>query len=119
MSLSKPLVYNSCCLLAALVGELAASATGTEVAVTISNRPLLRTPSRFARMSQGTFWNTGNGSPDAVCFQVDRPGVLIAGVGVYGGSGAYEYDLELLDEVRRSSSSVSGQGDFFICVWAG
>ena len=60
--------------------------------------PLQFTPCRFGRVSQGCYWNTGNGSPDALCFSVDRPGVVVAGVGVYcGGAGAtYECDVELL-----------------------
>ena len=51
-------------------------------------------------MSQNAYWNPGNGNPDAVCFSVDRPGVVIAGIGVYGGGSHYDYELELLDEVR-------------------
>ena len=62
------------------------------------------TPSRFTRTSQSRTWNTGNGSPDAICFCVDRPGIVIAGVGVYGGVGTYDYELEVLDE-----SGVGGQ----------
>jgi len=65
----------------------------------LSNQPMLSTPCRFGRTSQGSYWNSGNGSPDAVCFSVDRPGVMIAGVGVYGGGGSYECDVELLDDV--------------------
>lgn len=57
------------------------------------------TPSRFTRTNQSRTWNTGNGSPDAICFAVDRGGVAIAGVGVYGGVGSYDYELELLDDV--------------------
>ena len=59
-----------------------------------SGRPLLRTPNRFTRTSQSAYWNTGNGSPDAVCFTVDKPGIVIAGLCVYGGGGQYDYDLE-------------------------
>lgn len=50
-------------------------------------------------MNQSRTWNTGNGSPDAICFQVDREGISIIGVGVYGGIGHYEYELELLEDV--------------------
>lgn len=56
------------------------------------------TPSRFTRMSQSAFWNTSSGSPDAVAFSVDRPGIVIAGICVYGGTGTYEYEAELLEE---------------------
>lgn len=57
------------------------------------------TPSRFTRTNQSRTWNTGNGSPDAISFQVDRPGITIIGVGIFGGSGHYEYELELLEDV--------------------
>ena len=50
-------------------------------------------------------WNTGNGSPDAICFSVDRPGVMITGAGVYGGVGTFDYELELLSD----QSSAGGQ----------
>lgn len=66
-----------------------------------SSRPLLTTPNRFTRTSPSAYWNAGNGSPDAVCFSVDRPGIVIAGICVFGGGGAgqYDYDMELLDDV--------------------
>lgn len=58
------------------------------------------TPSRFTKVSQNRTWNTGNGSPDAICFSVDRSGIMIAGVTVYGGVGnEWHYELELLDDV--------------------
>lgn len=31
--------------------------------------------------------------------QVDRSGISIVGVGIYGGIGHYEYELELLEDV--------------------
>lgn len=71
-----------------------------------SGRPLLRTPNRFTRTSQSAYWNTGNGSPDAVCFTVDKPGIVIAGLCVYGGGGQYDYDLELLDDVSWKFSFI-------------
>ena len=76
----------------------------------VSSQPLLSTPNRFGRTSQGSYWNSGNGSPDAVCFSVDRPGVIIAGVGVYGGGGSYECDVELLDDVNLLSVCL------FVCL---
>jgi len=76
-----------------------------QVAGGVYNQPMLSTPNRFGRTSQGSYWNSGNGSPDAVCFSVDRPGVVIAGVGVYGGGGSYECDVELLDDVVISTLS--------------
>uniref|UniRef100_A0ABM0LXG7 Probable E3 ubiquitin-protein ligase MYCBP2 n=1 Tax=Saccoglossus kowalevskii TaxID=10224 RepID=A0ABM0LXG7_SACKO len=97
------LVSNACSLLACIVSELAASATGSENDIQSTGRPILTTPTRFARVSQGRSWNTGNGSPDAVCFSVDRSGVIIIGFGVFGGLGQYEYELELLDDIEGSS----------------
>ena len=57
------------------------------------------------RVNQSRAWNTGNGSPDAICFTVDRPGITLVGVSVYGGLGNYEYSLELLHDVRVSEIS--------------
>lgn len=62
-------------------------------------RTLHVTPSRFIRTNQSRTWNTGNGSPDAICFIVDHPGISIVGVGIYGGIGHYEYELEILEDV--------------------
>jgi len=67
------------------------------------DRPLYTSPNRFTRMSQSAYWNPGNGSPDSVCFSVDKPGIVIAGVGVYGGGPHYDYELEILDEVTQVS----------------
>lgn len=66
--------------------------------VPAGGRALHITPSRFTRTSQSRTWNTGNGSPDAICFTVDRPGVAVAGVCVYGGVGTYDYEVEIMDE---------------------
>ena len=66
-----------------------------------TSRPMLTTPNRFTRTSPTAYWNAGNGSPDAVCFSVDTAGIVIAGICVYGGvgSGQYDYEVELLDDV--------------------
>ena len=65
---------------------------------------LLVTPSRFLRNLSSRIWNTGNGSPDAIAFSVDRSGILIAGAGIYGGVGTYDFELELLAEDVRNHS---------------
>lgn len=54
------------------------------------------------RVNTSRTWSTGNGSPDAICFLVDRPGVALVGVCVYVGAGQYEYNIELLYDVRSS-----------------
>ncbi|XP_023654220.2 E3 ubiquitin-protein ligase MYCBP2 isoform X4 [Paramormyrops kingsleyae] len=93
---SPHLVSNTCSLLASIVNELTASALGTEVDRLSSLHSVKCTPSRFTKTSQGRSWNTGNGSPDAICFVVDKPGVVLVGVCVYGGGGIHEYELEVL-----------------------
>ncbi|XP_041463237.1 E3 ubiquitin-protein ligase MYCBP2-like isoform X3 [Lytechinus variegatus] len=91
------LVKNASRLLTCIVSELSAMACISESDNQTSGRPLLTTPSRFNRVSQNRGWSTGNGTPDAVCFSVDKPGIMVAGFCVYGGVGYYNYELELLD----------------------
>lgn len=69
------------------------------------------------RMNQSRAWNTGNGSPDAICFTVDRPGIMLVGVCVYGGMGNYEYSLELLHDVRVSSLFLYFECYFYTFEW--
>ncbi|KAL0280278.1 UNVERIFIED_CONTAM: hypothetical protein PYX00_001618 [Menopon gallinae] len=98
--LSNDLITNCCHLLARVIAELASQSNGSDEDLQAScGRVLHTTPSRFMRTNQTRTWNTGKGSPDAICFTVDRPGIVIAGVCVYGGIGMYEYELELLDDV--------------------
>uniref|UniRef100_A0A9J8BNW3 E3 ubiquitin-protein ligase MYCBP2 n=1 Tax=Cyprinus carpio carpio TaxID=630221 RepID=A0A9J8BNW3_CYPCA len=93
---SPHLVSNTCGLLASIVSELTASALGSEVDGLNSLHSVKSTPNRFTKTSQGRSWNTGNGSPDAICFTVDKPGVVLVGFCVYGGGGIHEYELEVL-----------------------
>lgn len=93
------LTRNSCHLLARVVAELVQQCSSSEEELQgACGRVLHTTPSRFTRTNQSRTWNTGNGSPDAICFQVDRSGVSIAGAVIYGGLGHYEYELELLED---------------------
>lgn len=63
---------------------------------------------RFTKTSQGRSWNTGNGSPDAICFAVDKPGIVVVGFAVYGGGGIHEYELEVLvDDVSVTLAAFS------------
>ncbi|XP_073711042.1 E3 ubiquitin-protein ligase MYCBP2 isoform X18 [Misgurnus anguillicaudatus] len=97
MELFSPhLVSNTCGLLASIVSELTASALGSEVDGLNSLHSVKATPNRFTKTSQGRSWNTGNGSPDAICFTMDKPGVVLVGFCVYGGGGIHEYELEVL-----------------------
>ncbi|KAK7882381.1 hypothetical protein WMY93_028555 [Mugilogobius chulae] len=93
---SPHLVSNTCGLLASIVSELTASALGSEVDGLNSLHSVKASPNRFTKTSQGRSWNTGNGSPDAICLTVDKPGVVLVGVCVYGGGGIHEYELEVL-----------------------
>uniref|UniRef100_A0A672TBT7 RCR-type E3 ubiquitin transferase n=1 Tax=Sinocyclocheilus grahami TaxID=75366 RepID=A0A672TBT7_SINGR len=93
---SPHLVSNTCGLLASIVSELTASALGSEVDGLNSLHSVKSTPNRFTKTSQGRSWNTGNGSPDAICFTMDKPGVVLVGFCVYGGGGIHEYELEVL-----------------------
>ncbi|XP_050560251.1 E3 ubiquitin-protein ligase MYCBP2 isoform X7 [Spodoptera frugiperda] len=96
-----------CCkLIARIVAEMSTSATS--IRDTDSNVVKnFVTPSRFMRVNQTRAWNTGNGSPDAICFTVDRPGVTLVGVCVYGGLGNYEYSVELLHDLRASADEAN------------
>lgn len=57
---------------------------------------------RFARRDPNRTWNTGNFTPDAISFSVDRRGIAIAGAMVYSGTGSYEYQLDLLYDSLES-----------------
>ncbi|CAH0716565.1 unnamed protein product, partial [Brenthis ino] len=60
------------------------------------------TASRFMRVNTARTWSTGNGSPDAICFTVDRPGVALCGACVFVGTGQYDYSIELLHDMRTT-----------------
>lgn len=94
------LILNCCYVLSRVIAELAAQSSEDELQAACG-RLLYNTPCRFARTNQTRSWNTGNGSPDAICFSVDKPGIVIAGAGIYTGAGVYEYELELLDDVSQ------------------
>ncbi|KAG9437358.1 E3 ubiquitin-protein ligase MYCBP2 isoform X10 [Apis mellifera carnica] len=102
------LILHCCYLLARVIAELAAQSSGNEDELQAAcGRIMYTTPSRFTRVNQTRSWNTGNGSPDAICFSVDRPGIAIAGVGIYGGVGMYDYELELLDDQNNTGNDPS------------
>ena len=107
---SKELVEKSCLVVSSVIAELAnQTINGDTDLQCLGGRILHTTPNRFTRTSNNRTWNTGNGSPDAICFSVDRPGIFIVGCCVYGGMGTYEYELELLDD--QSTSAVSNEKD--------
>ncbi|KAI5729573.1 hypothetical protein M8J76_004011 [Diaphorina citri] len=107
---SSELVNNCAYLLTRLIAELSLLAVGaSEDLGNTYGRTMYVTPSRFSRNNTTRTWNTGNGSPDAICFSVDQSGIIIAGVGIYGGAGYYEYNIELLDDSK--SSGVPQEGD--------
>ena len=94
---SKELVDKSCRLIASVISELSNAKTGSDAGfANFANRLSLQTPNRFGRINSSRTWNTGNGSPDAICFSVDRAGIMVAGATIFGGAGAFDYELELL-----------------------
>lgn len=64
--------------------------------ISVPQRNLQSTGSRFVRCDLNRTWNTGKFGPDAIAFTVDRSGIAIVGAMVFSGSGSYEYQLELL-----------------------
>lgn len=103
---STQLVDNACKLLVAMITELSTRVTiekpqsDAPGPSSLSSMTPLVTPTRFSRVQMGRTWNTGNGSPDAICFTVDRSGISIAGATIYGASTAtldWVYELDLLD----------------------
>lgn len=57
------------------------------------------TPSRFCRRSLTKCWETGSGSPEAICFWVNKSGIYISGVKVYSSVlTKFKYQLQLLDQ---------------------
>ena len=113
---SQMLVEVACRVVSNVISELANQtvfSSETDIQ-NLGGRILQMTPNRFTRTSNSRTWNTGNGSPDAICFSVDRPGIFIVGCCVYGGMGTYDYELELLDDQnggveKESGSSASSQ----------
>ena len=94
------LVAKACRLIASVIAELCNMKGGPEATLAnmMANRVAAATPTRFARINSSRTWNTGNGSPDAICFSVDRTGLLISGAAVFGGLGSFDYELELLQD---------------------
>lgn len=94
------LVDNCCQLLRRVLGEIVYQSCLTEVDATAPPvRSIQSTGSRYSRVDSTKSWNTGNFGPDAISFTVDKPGIVIAGAMVYSGSGNYDYQLELLQDV--------------------
>uniref|UniRef100_A0A0K2UH48 RCR-type E3 ubiquitin transferase n=1 Tax=Lepeophtheirus salmonis TaxID=72036 RepID=A0A0K2UH48_LEPSM len=102
-SFSPELVEKACKVISSVISELTNQSTSSEPDIhSIGGRILHATPNRFTRTGISKTWNTGNGSPDAICFSVDKSGIFIAGCCVYGGTGTYDYQLELLDDQSNS-----------------
>lgn len=72
----------------------------------ISPYALQSTGIRFKKCDYSKTWNTGHFASDAICFTVDRPGIVLAGCCVYFGAGTYEYQMELLHDTLDSKSQL-------------
>ena len=104
---SRDLEEKACHLVSAVISELANETVSSESDIqNLGGRILHVTPNRFTRTSTSRTWNTGNGSPDAICFSVDRAGIFVVGCCVYGGMGTYDYELELMDDQTGGSTGV-------------
>lgn len=69
------------------------------------------TPSRFCRRSSTKSWDTGSGSPEAICFSVNKNSIYISGVRVYAFSmGQLKYQLQLLDQVNSEMMMADDNG---------
>ena len=116
ISYSKELMNKTCRLIACVVSELSNMKGGADSGLaSIANRVSLVTPNRFTRTSNSRTWNTGNGSPDAICFSVDKAGILISGSSVYGGVGTFDYELELLHD-QSTGEKESNQSQRWISM---
>lgn len=118
---NQKLIDNCCYLLARVLAEIVYQSCTVEPDPTLLPTCMLHTTcSRFSRNDPCRTWNTGNFGPDAILFSVNRPGIAIAGVMVFSGSGAYDYQLELLYNSIESNSqhkwetleSITGSYDF-------
>lgn len=107
---SKDLEEKACHVIAAVIAELSTQSLSTENDIqSLGGRILHITPNRFTRTGTSRTWNTGNGSPDAICFTVDRGGIFIVGCAVYGGMGTYNYELDLLDDQSSNEKDPNRQ----------
>lgn len=96
------LIDNCCQLLRRVLGEIVYQSCLTEVDPTSPPvRSIQSSGSRYSRIDSTKSWNTGNFGPDAISFSVDKSGIVIAGAMVYSGSGNYDYQLELLQDVSE------------------
>ncbi|CAB4068655.1 MYCBP2 [Lepeophtheirus salmonis] len=85
-SFSPELVEKACKVISSVISELTNQSTSSEPDIhSIGGRILHATPNRFTR--------TGI---------MDKSGIFIAGCCVYGGTGTYDYQLELLDDQSNS-----------------
>ncbi|CAG0913072.1 unnamed protein product [Notodromas monacha] len=92
------LVHAAAELLTTFLAQLTSLNVMKEMELSITTKEILSIPSRFGRVSQAKMWNACNGSPDAIGFVVDHPGIIIAGAKVFGSNAMLDYELELLVE---------------------
>ncbi|XP_045784545.1 E3 ubiquitin-protein ligase MYCBP2 [Maniola jurtina] len=99
---------DSCCKLAArIIAEMSFSALMLREEVESRTMKPIISPPRFMRVNSARTWSTGNGSPEAICFTIDRRGVALAGACVYAGAGHYDYFMELLYDIRTTTEDAN------------
>jgi RCR-type E3 ubiquitin transferase len=99
------LISNCCFLLSKTLAEIVYQSSATDADPTVVSPYVLQSTNvRFKKSDYSKTWNTGNFASDAICFTVDRPGIVLAGCCVYYGSGSYEYQLELFHDILDSKS---------------
>nr|XP_027195486.1 E3 ubiquitin-protein ligase MYCBP2-like [Dermatophagoides pteronyssinus] len=102
------LINSICDLLLKFIGEFHACTIGLiNMDETMGNERKnlfhtqneLVTPSRFCRRSSTKCWNTGSGSPEAICFSINKSDIYISGIRVYSSTvQQFKYQLQLLDQ---------------------
>nr|XP_026691648.1 E3 ubiquitin-protein ligase MYCBP2 [Ciona intestinalis] len=97
-------VSSTCKLLVTLTSDLSYRAVETNSSLSLTDDTFKSDKSiftiyRFDHPPVHRNWKTGNGTPDAICFNVEATGVYVVGFGVYGGGHEdHRYEIELFEQ---------------------
>ncbi|KAK2715883.1 hypothetical protein QYM36_010450, partial [Artemia franciscana] len=94
-----------CAFLSQVITEITAAALNFEEDGS-GIRQMYTTPSRFSKVSSSKGWTTGNKCADAISFEVDRQGVCLLGIGLYGGSKVFDYELEVCESLSTNKEGL-------------